>query len=164
MRVQKWSVRLGSVVFVAAVAWSLKGQAPATQGPVTVDRLLKAAEEPGNWLMYSHSYNSWRYSSLNQINVQNVKNLHVKWLFQGRHLEKFETTPLIVDGIMYLTRPENDVFALDAETGRVLWVYNHKNPDRTYNCCGRVNRGLAILDNRLFMGTLDMHLIALDAK
>src|SRR5258708_22661224 len=103
MKVQKWSVRLVSAVFVAAVAWSLRGQAPATQGstqgPVTFDRLLKAAEEPGNWLMYSHSYNSWRYSSLNQINAQNARNLHVKWLFQGRHLETFHTTPLLANGI-----------------------------------------------------------------
>src|SRR4029077_14639265 len=131
---------------------------------VTYDRLLKAADEPGNWLMYSHTYNSWRFSGLNQISAANVKNLHVKWLFQGRHTEKFETTPLVADGIMYLTRPENDVFALDAETGRVMWTYSHKNPEKTYNCCGRVNRGLAILGNRLFMNTLDMHLIAIDAK
>ena len=93
-----------------------------------------------------------------------MKNLQVKWLFQGRHQEKFETTPLVVDGIMYLTRPENDVFALDAETGRVMWTYSHKNPERTYNCCGKVNRGLAILGNRLFMNTLDMHVIAIDAR
>jgi alcohol dehydrogenase (cytochrome c) len=132
--------------------------------PVTYERLLEADREPGNWLMYSNTYNGWRFTRLDQINTQNVKNLHVKWLFQGRHQEKFETTPLVVDGIMYLTRPENDVVALDAETGRVLWFYSHKNPERTYNCCGRVNRGLAVLGNRLFMSTLDMHLIALDAK
>ena len=137
----------------------------AAQGlPVPYERLAKADQEPGNWLMYSSTYNSWRYSRLDQVNTQNVKNLQVKWLFQGRHQEKFETTPLVVNGIMYLTRPENDVYALDAETGRVMWAYNHKNPERTYNCCGKVNRGLAILGNRLFMGTLDMHLIALDAK
>src|SRR5205085_7342331 len=116
--------------------------------PVTYERLLKADQEPGNWLMYSNTYNSWRFSRLNQINTQNVKGLHVKWLFQGRHMEKFETTPLVVDGIMYLTRPENEVFALDAETGRVMWTYSHKNPEKTYNCCGKVNRGLAILGNR----------------
>ena len=132
--------------------------------PVSYERLAKADQEPGNWLMYSNSYNSWRFSRLAQINTQNVKNLQVKWLFQGRSQEKFETTPLVLNGIMYLTRPENDVYALDAETGRVMWVYSHKNPERTYNCCGKVNRGLAILGNRLFMGTLDMHLIALDAK
>jgi alcohol dehydrogenase (cytochrome c) len=137
----------------------------AGQGlPVTYERLVKADQEPGNWLTYSNSYNSWRFSRLDQINTQTVKNLQVKWLFQARHQEKFETTPLVVDGIMYLTRPENDVFALDAETGRVLWTYSHKNPERTYNCCGRVNRGLAIMGNRLFMNTLDMHVIAIDAK
>jgi alcohol dehydrogenase (cytochrome c) len=132
--------------------------------PVTYERLLKADQEPGNWLMYSNTYNSWRFSRLDQINTQTVKNLHVKWLFQGRHQEKFETTPLVVDGVMYLTRPENDVFAMDAETGRVMWTYSHKNPEKTYNCCGRVNRGLAILGNRLFMNTLDMHVIAIDAR
>jgi len=136
----------------------------AGQGPVPYERLLRAEQEPGNWMMYSGEYNSWRYSRLDQINTGNVKDLRVKWMFQGRHQEKFETTPLVVDGIMYLTRPENDVYALDAETGRVMWVYNHRNPERTYNCCGRVNRGVAVLGNRLFMGTLDMHLIAIDSK
>jgi alcohol dehydrogenase (cytochrome c) len=93
-----------------------------------------------------------------------VDRLQVKWLFQGRHQEKFETTPLVVDGIMYLTRPENDIYALDAETGRTLWTYSHRNPPVTFNCCGRVNRGLAILGNSLFMNTLDMHVLAVDAK
>ena len=146
--------------FAVIVVWTLNGQSL----PVTYDRLLNADKEPGNWLMYSHTYGGWRFSALDRITTQNVKNLGVKWLFQGRSQEKFETTPLVVDGIMYLTRPENDVFALDAETGRVMWTYSHKNPDRTYNCCGNVNRGLAILGSTLFMNTLDMHLIALDAK
>jgi alcohol dehydrogenase (cytochrome c) len=143
-----------------AVVWTLHGQSL----PVTYDRLLNADKEPGNWLMYSHTYSGWRYSALDRITTQNVKNLGVKWLFQGRSQEKFETTPLVVDGIMYLTRPENDVFALDAETGRVMWTYSYKNPQRTYNCCGNVNRGLGVLGNSLFMNTLDMHLIAIDAK
>src|SRR3954451_20497488 len=142
------------------LVWRLFGQGV----PVVYERLVKADLEPGNWLMYSSSYNGWRFSGLDQINPQNVNRLHVKWLFQGRHLEKFETTPLVVDGIMYLTRPENEIYAVDAETGRMLWTYRHRNPARTYNCCGRVNRGLAILGNRLFMNTLDMHLIAIDAK
>src|SRR5436190_14630523 len=106
-------------VILAAATLSLNGQGL----PVPYDRLLKADQEPGNWLMYSKTYNSWRFSRLDQINTENVNRLHVKWLFQGRHQEKFETTPLVVDGIMYLTRPENDVFALDAQTGRILWAY-----------------------------------------
>jgi alcohol dehydrogenase (cytochrome c) len=132
--------------------------------PVTYERLLKADQEPGNWLMYSSTYNGWRFSRLNQITPQNVKNLRVKWLFQGRHNEKFETTPLVVDGIMYLTRPENAIYALDVVTGRQLWMYEHRNPARTFNCCGRNNRGLAILGTTLFMNTLDMHVVAVDAK
>jgi len=151
----KHAIRIGGILAV-----SLLGQGV----PVTYDRLVSADKEAGNWLMYSRTYNGWRFSTLDQVNTQNVKNLHMKWMFQGRHMEKFETTPLVIDGIMYLTRPENDVFALDAETGRVMWTYSHKNPERTYNCCGRVNRGLAVLGNRLFMNTLDMHVIAIDAK
>src|SRR5271163_2401636 len=149
-----------SVVAAMAAAVTLQAQAM----PVTNERLVHADKEPGNWLMYSNTYNNWRFSRLDQINTQNVKNLHVKWLFQGRHNEKFETTPLVVNGIMYLTRPENDIYALDAETGRVLWVYSYHNPERTYNCCGKVNRGLALLGNTLYMNTLDMHVIAVDAK
>jgi alcohol dehydrogenase (cytochrome c) len=155
-------MRIGAMAAVASAAALVR---LAAQGlPVTYERLVKADREPGNWLTYSRTYNGWRYSGLDQINTQTVKDLHVKWLFQGRQAEKFETTPLVVDGIMYLTRPENDVFALDAGTGRVMWAYSYKNPERTYNCCGRVNRGVAILGNRVFMNTLDMHAIALDAR
>ncbi len=149
-----------AAVLFAAATWNVSGQGL----PVSYDRLLKAADEPGNWLMYSHTYNSWRFSNLSQITTANVKNLHVKWLFQGRHLEKFETTPLVANGIMYLTRPENAIYALDAATGRQLWMYEYRNPPRTFNCCGKVNRGLAILGNTLFMNTLDMHVVAVDAR
>jgi len=158
--------RLGAVaaaVLMLAATWTLSGQSPAG-APVTYQRLLNTDQEPGNWLMYSGNYQGWRFSRLNQITAQNARNLRVKWLFQGRHNEKFETTPLVVDGIMYLTRPENAIYALDALTGRQLWMYEHRNPDRTFNCCGRVNRGLAILGTTLFMNTLDMHIIAVDAK
>src|SRR2546427_9681240 len=145
---------------VAAAAWNLSGQGL----PISSDRLLKPANEPGNCLMSSNTYNSWRFSNLNKITTANVKNLRVKWLFQGRHIEKFETTPLVVNGIMYLTRPENAIYALDAATGRQMWMYEYRNPPRTFNCCGRVNRGLAILGNTLFMHTLDMHVVAVDAR
>ena len=156
-RVRIWAA---AVLLFSAATWTLSGQGL----PITYERLLKADQEPGNWLMYSNTYSGWRFSRLNQITTQNVKTLQVKWLFQGRHNEKFETTPLVVDGVMYLTRPENAIYALDALTGRQLWMYEHRNPERTFNCCGRVNRGLAILGNTLFMNTLDMHVIAIDAK
>ena len=162
MKRTRVSVVAGAVLMLAAT-WTLSGQSPAGI-PVTYQRLLNADQEPGNWLMYSGNYQGWRFSKLNQITAQNARNLRVKWLFQGRHNEKFETTPLVVDGIMYLTRPENAIYALDALTGRQLWMYEHRNPERTFNCCGRVNRGLAILGTTLFMNTLDMHVIAVDAK
>ncbi|MEP7365999.1 MAG: PQQ-dependent dehydrogenase, methanol/ethanol family [Acidobacteriota bacterium] len=132
--------------------------------PVTYERIRNAAREPGNWLTYSATYDSWRFSPLTQITTANVGRLHVKWIFQARTQEKFESTPLVVDGIMYLTRPENDIYALDAVTGRVLWTYSYRNPERTFNCCGKVNRGLSILGDKLFMNTLDMHVVAVDAK
>ena len=162
MKRTRLGVAAGAVLMLAAT-WTLSGQSPAGI-PVTYQRLLNADQEPGNWLMYSGNYQGWRFSRLNQITAQNARNLRVKWLFQGRHNEKFETTPLVVDGIMYLTRPENAIYALDALTGRQLWMYEHRNPERTFNCCGRVNRGLAILGTTLFMNTLDMHVIAVDAK
>src|SRR5260370_30743346 len=146
--------------FVAALVVSAAGVSLLAQGlPVTYDRLLKADKEPGNWLMYSGTFNSWRYSRLDQINTENARRLKPKWLFQMRTREKVETTPLVVDGIMYVTRPENDIIALDAETGRTLWTYEYHNPSRLYPCCGRVNRGVAILGNRLFMNTLHMQVV-----
>jgi alcohol dehydrogenase (cytochrome c) len=150
---------------LAACAASLAGVCLSAQGlPVPYERLLHADQEPGNWLMYSNTYNSWRYSRLAQIDTGNVARLKVKWLYQMRTVNKVETTPLVVNGIMYVTRPENDIIALDAETGRALWTYEYRNPARLYPCCGRVNRGVALLGNRLFMNTLDMHVVAVDAR
>ena len=131
--------------------------------PVTYDRLLKAGQEPGNWLTYSGDYASHRFSSLAQINRENIQKLHTRWIFQEHH-SKVEATPLVVDGIMYTVRVPNDVVAIDAETGRLLWTYVHKVPLGIISCCGQVNRGLAIEGNRLFMETLDGELLALDAR
>jgi alcohol dehydrogenase (cytochrome c) len=142
------------------VAFSVCGSQPL---PVTLERLLRADQEPGNWLTYSGDYRSHHYSRLNQITTANVQRLHAKWIFQMHHA-KVETTPIVVDGIMYVTRPPSDVIALDAETGRVLWTFEYRMPSRVYTCCGEVNRGLAILGDRLFLATLDAKLVALDAR
>ena len=130
---------------------------------VTWDRLLNSAKEPQNWLNYSGGNMSQRYSLLDQITPANAANLEMKWVFQTNSLTKFETTPLVVDGIMYLTQPPNDIVALDARNGRVFWVYQYV-PGATRMCCGQVNRGLAILGDTLYMGTVDAHLVAVDAK
>src|SRR5712691_2239332 len=97
----------------------------AVRAQVSAQRLLRAADEPHNWLTYSGSYLSQRYSQLNQVDPGNVKNLEMKWVFQAQSLLSFSTTPLVVDGIMYLTQAPNDVFALDAATGRIFWTYKH---------------------------------------
>ncbi len=131
---------------------------------VSFDRILRAGQEPHNWLTYSGTTMSQRHSALTQITPQNVKNLEMQWMYQARSLEKFEATPLVVDGIMYTVQAPNDVMALDAVTGRQFWVYSYTPSAAARPCCGRVNRGLAILGDTLYMGTIDARLIAIDAK
>jgi alcohol dehydrogenase (cytochrome c) len=138
--------------------------AGAERGEVTYERVLKAESEPQNWLTYSGGYAGWRYSPLKQINVGNVAHLAVQWVFQTGIVGGFETTPLVIDGVMYLTGSSNHAWALDARTGRALWHYQRSLPEKIPLCCGRQNRGLAALGNRLFLATLDAHVMALDAK
>ena len=114
--------------------------------------------------MYGGDYFSSRYSMLSQITPANVKSLSLAWVYQSPVAGSWQPTPLVVDGIMYLTQRPNDVIALDAITGRVFWMYRHQNAADLVVCCGSNNRGVAILGDMLFMGTLDAHLIALDAK
>ena len=118
----------------------------------------------GDWRVIGGDLGSTRYSKLTQITPANVKNLELQWVYQSRSLEKFETTPLVVDGIMYVTDPPNNVVALDAKTGAVFWVYDYRPSPDARVCCGSVNRGLAILGDTLFMGTIDAHLVAIDAR
>ena len=130
---------------------------------VTFERLLNADEEPENWLTYSGSYSSNRHTKLDQITPENVEDLELSWVFQAGSLEAFQATPLVVDGIMYLTEPVNNVVALDAKRGSVFWKFEYTPSSDSRPCCGAVNRGLAILDDTLFLATLDGNLIALDA-
>jgi alcohol dehydrogenase (cytochrome c) len=153
-RYQSW---LMFAALCAAAVYPLSAQ-------VTYDRLLKASDEPRNWLTYSGSYRSQRHTQLKQIEPGNVKNLEMKWVFQAASLENFESTPLVVDGIMYFTSPINDVVALDAATGRVFWVYRHIPDKSSKPCCGSVNRGLAIHGDLVYLASLDARLIALDAR
>jgi alcohol dehydrogenase (cytochrome c) len=130
---------------------------------VTWDRLLHADKEPQNWLTYSGTVGGQRYSPLTQITPANVKNLELQWVWQARSVEKFETTALVVDGILYTVQAPNDVYALDAVTGRIFWTLPYTPAPEARPCCGRVNRGLAILGDTLYMGTFDAHLLAIDA-
>jgi alcohol dehydrogenase (cytochrome c) len=131
---------------------------------VSSDRLLHSSVEPQNWLTYSGDYSSRHYSLLQQISPANVKDLELKWVFQAQSLQKFESTPLVVDGVMYVTQAPDDVVALDPKTGRAFWVYHYSPSPDAKPCCGRVNRGVAMLGDTLFMATIDAHLIAIDSK
>ncbi len=147
-----------------ARAFAVLFAAASLQAQVTFDRILHSNQEPQNWLTYAGAVNGQRYSPLTQITPDNVKNLEMKWAFQARSLEKFESTPLVVDGTMYLTQAPNDVVALDAVTGEIKWIYSHSPSKEARPCCGRVNRGLAILGNSLYMATIDAQLLSIDAR
>ena len=136
----------------------------AAEAQVTPERIERAAAEPQNWLTYNGGYDSKRYSTLNQITPRNVKDLEQKWVLQDQVFGAWESNPLVVDGIMYVTERPNDVIALDAKTGKVFWLYRYTPSPDARICCGANNRGVAVLGDTLFLGTLDAHLIALDAK
>ena len=132
--------------------------------PVTPERLVNAEDEPHNWLMYSGNYKSQRYSGLNDIDRRNVADLEIAWVYQLNALDRAETTPLVVDGVMYITESPSTVIAVDAATGRPYWRYEHQLPDEVIFCCGRNNRGVAVQGDKILMSTLDADLVALDAK
>jgi alcohol dehydrogenase (cytochrome c) len=133
-------------------------------GQVPYDRIVKAKSEPGNWLTYSGDYQGHGYSALEQINTSNISRLKIAWMYQTGVSHHFETVPLVFDGIMYITQPPSDVIALDLRTGRPIWTYRRSLPKGIVVCCGQVNRGLAVLDDQLFLGTVDAHLVALDLR
>lgn len=149
--------RILPLLVIALASYRLDAQ-------VTADRLLRAASEPENWLTYSGTYLSQRYSQLRQVDLSNVRNLEQKWVLQNQVFGAWQSSPLVVDGIMYLTQRPNDVMAVDAKTGRMFWLYRHTNSGIQQVCCGANNRGVAMLGDTLFMGTLDAHLVAIDAK
>jgi alcohol dehydrogenase (cytochrome c) len=129
---------------------------------VTYDRLVHARAEQQNWLTYWGDYSAIRHRDLQQINTSNVANLRVDWIFQTGQPGAFQAVPLVVDGIMYLTGGNGYAYALDARSGRQLWMYKHAfPPGRKANGS---NRGFAILGDRLFMVTPDANVVALDAR
>ena len=132
--------------------------------PVSSDRLLNAESEPHNWLMYSGNYNAQRYSALTQLDRRNVSELEIAWVHQLSVLDRAETTPLVVDGVMFITESPSTVIAVDAASGRPYWRYEHQLPEEIIICCGRNNRGVAVQGDTVLMSTLDAHLVALDAK
>ena len=155
---------LGIPIFVGGQDVGAQSREAPILRTVTPERLANAEAEPQNWLMYSGGYKSQRYSRLDQIDRGSVANLRVHWVHQLQTLDRAETTPLVADGMMFVTESPSSVIALDAKTGRPYWRYNHELPEELVFCCGRNNRGVAILGDRLFMSTLDAHVVALDAR
>jgi len=139
----------------------------AAQEPAAVDdaRLTAAPRDPANWLTYGGSYLEQRYSTLSAINTTNVGRLAPAWSFDLDTDRGQESTPLVVDGTMYVTSAWSKVYALDARTGKLRWAYDPKVPGRAgaNACCDVVNRGAAFYQGRVYVGTLDGRLIALDA-
>ncbi len=133
-------------------------------GVLAVLTVTMAAQSSGDWLTYNGNMQGHRHSPLTQITPANVKDLELQWVFQALSLEKFEATPLAVGGVLYTVQAPNDVVALDGATGRTYWTYTYAPSPQARPCCGRVNRGLAMLGDTLFMGTIDGRLVALDAR
>jgi alcohol dehydrogenase (cytochrome c) len=147
------------------------GKAPPVVRNVTYERILQARSEPQNWLTYG-AYDGQRYSPLDQINTENVKRLRPAWVFQagssgmhaGPSTYSFEAAPIVVDGVMYVSGWDGWVWCLDARSGEELWRYKHAIPFDTSLCCGNVNRGVAVAKGKVFVVTLNAHVLALDAE
>jgi alcohol dehydrogenase (cytochrome c) len=169
---------LGAVMGASVLLFSLCGaaqQPPSGQGntpasfpdtltPVTQQMLDAAAQDQANWLQSNGNYNQTRFYPAQHINKDNVAGLKPAFVFHTGVVESMETAPVVVNGIMFLTTAFNHVFAIDAVTGKQYWHYQHKLGPITTFCCGPNNRGVAVVGDKLFMGTLDSKLIALDAK
>ena len=130
--------------------------------------LLNGLANPARWLMHSGNYASTRHSPLTQITPDNVARLAPLWSFEaglgfGRQA-KFEATPIAIDGTLYVTGLYNNAWAIDGRTGKVIWHYERPLPQALRVCCGMANRGFAVHGGRLFMATLDAHVMALDLK
>ncbi len=156
--------RVLQVTFAAvAVSWTLAAQAPAP-AQVTAQDLRDGLKNPTRWLNYGGDYGNQRHSPLTQITPANVHRLTAQWQFQTDTLGKFEATPLVLDGVVYVTGPLDTGWAIDARTGRQIWRYKRDLPAGLIACCGLVNRGFGVLGDRLFKTTLDAHMVAISRK
>ncbi len=131
---------------------------------VTQDMLTRAGGDGNNFLHTNGNYEQTRYYPSRQINAGNVHQLRPAWIFQTEVVDSLETTPIVVDGVMYITTSFNHVYALDARTGEQYWHYKHNMGPITTYCCGPNNRGVAVYGDMVYMGTLDAKMVALDAK
>ena len=173
------AVAAGAIAFLlvaADVGLSQEAAKPAPQevvkpapkygdmSTVTQDLLNRAGTDGNNFLLTNGDYRQQRYYPNSQINRANVARLRPAWIFQTDLMESIETSPIVVNGVMYVTTSYDHVYALDARTGEQLWHYKHKLGPITTYCCGPNNRGVAAYDDKIYLATLDSKLVALDAK
>jgi alcohol dehydrogenase (cytochrome c) len=161
-------VRLAALaIAIGGVTLAARQQA---EPPVTGQALLAGLQNPSRWLTFSGSYTGQRHSPLKQVGPKNVSGLARQWVFQtdipGLPGRGIETSPIVVDGTLYVTGNNNQAWAIDARDGRPIWNYRRLLPPNVSSsvCCGPVNRGFGIWGDRLYMGTLDAHLVSLDRK
>lgn len=156
---------IGSVFCTSALRAQQKSRATSAAQKIDDAALRKADARAGAWLTHGRTYDEQRFSPLKQINAANIKNLGLAWSFDTQTTRGLEATPLIVDGVMYTTGSWSVVFALNAKTGKQLWQYDPQVPHRygPRACCDVVNRGVAVYKGRVYVGTLDGRLVALDA-
>src|SRR3954447_20114023 len=162
---------IGVAGFIAGSvgAQEVKQQAKSTSGkaniaPVTQEQLNAADKNANSFLLTNGNYAQTRFHLAKQITRDNVKNLRVAWIFQTDVKESLETSPIVIDGVMYVTTSFSHVYALDAKTGAMIWHYAHKMGPITTYCCGPNNRGVQVLGDLVYVATLDAKLVALKAK
>ena len=145
---------------------ALSTTAQAQTANVNQARMLKADQDAGNWMSWGRTYSEQRFSPLTQINDKNINQLGLAWFYDLDTFRGVEGTPVVVDGVMYTSSAWNLTYALDAKTGKQLWQYDPEVPRAwgRYACCDVVSRGLAVWEGKVFIGTLDGRLIALDAR
>ena len=152
-----------AMLLTAGTAALLAQDAPPAL--VSAQEILDGLPADGSrWLTFGGNYTNQRHSPLTQITPANVNRLVPLWTFQTGTLGNFETTSLLRDNVLYVTGPQNVAWAIDARTGRQIWRYRRELPPNLTACCGLVNRGFGVLGDKLFMVTLDAHLLALDMK
>jgi alcohol dehydrogenase (cytochrome c) len=159
------TLRFAWIALLAVSAAALAAQQPPPPRLVTAQEIAEGLTPDGSrWLTFGGDYTNQRHSPLTQITPANVHQLVPQWTFQTGTLGNFETTTLLRDNVLYATGPQNVAWAIDARTGRQIWRYRRELPDNLTACCGLVNRGFGVLGDKLFMVTLDAHLLALDMK
>jgi alcohol dehydrogenase (cytochrome c) len=164
------AMSLAGAAMTASAADEVKGDAAAKAAAavkmttVTQDLLDKAANDSANFLHTNGNYWQTRFHPAGQITPANVKNLRTAWIFQTDILDTLETSPIVVNGVMFVTTAFDHVYALNAQTGDQIWEYKHKMGPVTTYCCGPNNRGVAVYGDNVYVATLDAKLVALDAK